>query len=965
MEIDGNRKVDEAPRGDAISRVTQIALFTAAQFAAALGKTPQAVRKTLHGVKPAGVRMVNGKEAATWTLASLPPPLRCSLDAEARLHRCRDAGHLLAMPPKRWEPAVPLNQIADSEITRASKLRAALMPSLLQQHDCDLPTTEFGARGIDDYAKHFGRRITAHYWHKLFNRTLWRDNAAENWSRLEIYLSDKPSPKKAPAHTLPKALRDQFQELTAFIDACRNSASPTDTEKRGIWTLAIEQYEKSISVGMKLKQAARRVRDFLFAKASFLAPTRNALRMAFERKLARWKESGQDAKSLRDGRESNGNSFEIPEEDRDLLIHRAVFYYRGDVAPAWRDLLRKGFSPEVIERYAGRAADKSHVPASVMDSIAPEVDILTVMHQGPRAFDAIKGHVTRSYDGISSLQCISGDDFTLNTYFYIPDGHGWFQLTRGQVILFIDFRSLRVLGWALEPHKSYSSLTIRSLCTHVFGEFGVPAILYFERGMWKSATLLKGKTDPFGFTEISQGLREFGVKFIHAIRPRTKAVERVGGMFQDIAEAEPGYCGRAERRDAPESLRKQMAEVEARKVHPSKYFYSLDQWDRRIGQLVDQYNAEPQQGHILAGMSPEQAFEAHIDRNNPPMQFSAGLRYLLAHDKRLARVTLNGVTIQIGKQKFNYRGQEIAHLDGREVIIWFDPENPETVVITNPDRTNPICVARSENPNALESLTDPESGTLGRELARIEGQASHMKTRFNVVKAKFPLPQRRLLAAAQAVELGQEIESHRKQFQDRQIKTQSRGDVIRRRAQKLGLRADLVENSDQNRDALNLMVEARREGETQRADSVIPQSAQENLPTEDALILSELLDAKDKPANDPIPGKSLQEENGKTVYYLKTGGSDKAKYVDDLVDQLTKFRKAGANFGQHFHGETSFGVTKKIAQSQLKCNLHDESRFDEICEHLKAKIDATILGKRNAAKGLPNYREFYEAQEAL
>ncbi len=128
-----------------------------------------------------------------------------------------------------------------------------------------------------------------------------------------------------------------------------------------------------------------------------------------------------------------------------------------------------------------------------MESVAPEVEILTVMHQGPRAFDAIKGHVTRSYDGISSLQCISGDDFTLNTYFYVPDGNGWFQLTRGQVILFIDFRSLRILGWALEPRKSYSSLTIRSLCTHVFGEFGVPEILYFERGIVEKRDVAEGQ----------------------------------------------------------------------------------------------------------------------------------------------------------------------------------------------------------------------------------------------------------------------------------------------------------------------------------------------------------------------------------------------------------------------------------------------------------------------------------------
>jgi len=40
--------------------------------------------------------------------------------------------------------------------------------------------------------------------------------------------------------------------------------------------------------------------------------------------------------------------------------------------------------------------------------------------------------VTRSYDGISSLQCISGDISRVNTYFYIPDGNGWFDLTRGQ-----------------------------------------------------------------------------------------------------------------------------------------------------------------------------------------------------------------------------------------------------------------------------------------------------------------------------------------------------------------------------------------------------------------------------------------------------------------------------------------------------------------------------------------------------
>lgn len=807
----------ESPDGTAIC-------FTATQIAVALGKTPRSVRRQLESLTPAGVKIVNGNETSVFALGQLPENLRTQIEDVARRLNYRNAAALLSAPRKKWMPALPLDQIADKDIQAATKLREALLPSLIQRHDANLSTAEMEARGVEDYRRVFGNQITGRYWRKLFRRTISRDNGAEEWNRLEIYFHERLKRKAMLADIVPDTLVSEFAEIEGYIEACGDPHAPSEMECRGVWTLAFRKYTSLVNIGESEKRASRQVRAYLFSRAKFLAASRDALLKAFDRKLEAFKNAGNDPKALRDGREDNGDRFSLPENDRDALVHRAVFYYRGDIAPAWRDLLKGGFSPEVVSRYAGRAADKSHVSASVMDSIAPEVEILTVMHRGKRAFDAIKGHVTRSYDGIASLRCISGDDFTLNTYFFVPDGKGWFQLTRGQVILFIDFRSLRILGWALEPRRSYSSLTIRSLCTHVFGEFGVPEVLYFERGLWKHAALLKGKTDPFDFTEISQGLREFGIKFIHAIRPRTKTVERVGGMFQDIAEAEPGYCGRDERCDAPESLRRQMAEVQARKVHPSKNFYSWEQWNQRIGQLVDQYNGEVQQGHILAGMSPEQAFEKYLSKDNPPMQFSAVLRYLLAHDKRLEHVTMNGVTIQIGKQKFNYRGQEIAHLVGREVLAWFDPENPETIVVTNPDRTNPICVARSENPNALESLVAPESGTLGRELSRIEGQASHMKTRFNVVKSKFKLPQRQLLATVQAVELGEEITVQKA----RHVERTERRQRDHRQAQRL----------------------------TQRTGILVPEHAEKNVNPEDAKFLSDFLNAsQDKSAPSPAAGK--------------------------------------------------------------------------------------------------------------
>jgi hypothetical protein len=789
--------------------------FTASRFAACLGTSPQAVRKGLLDTPATGVQIIGGIEAAAWSLDRLPESLRKRLDEEALRHGYRDAVAMLAEPTRQWQPALPLDKIAESHIEGARKLREVLRPWLVQQHNTSLATKDLEARGVADYARVFGHRITGRYWRELFARTVRRDNGAEDWNRLEIYLPERPAAKEPAARMVTEALAEEFGAIVRFIGACGNPAAPSATEQRGVWTLAIDKYASLVSSGMPAKRAARRMRSFLFAKAPFLASTRDALLKAFDRKREALERSAGDAKALRDGREQNGERFDLPEDDRDRLIHRAVFYYRGDVAPAWRDLVKAGFSEPVRQRYLGKAASKSHVPTSVMDSVGSEVDILTVMHQGPRAFDSITGHVDRSYEGIASLKCMSADDFTMPVYYYVPDGKGWFMLTRGQILLFSDFSALRIIGWSMQPDRNYSSLTIRSLCTHVFAEHGVPRVLAFERGIWQSSSLIKGRDPaPFEFTEVVQGLREFGIKFIHSIRPRSKTVERIGGLVQDLMEAEPGYCGRNERVDAPETLRKQMAEVEARKVHPSKYFYSYEDWHRRFGEIVEQYNAAPQQGRILCGLSPDTAFIKFADADDPPMQFSAGLRYLLAHDKRAAKVTLNGVTFQVGKQKFNYRGDEIAHLVGQHVLAWFDPENPETLVVTDMQRRNPICVARSKEVSALECVTDPDSGRLAQELRRVAGQASYMKARFTAVKSKFPMPQRRALADARTLQLGQQIEEQKTAQQQKTVRV----DRMRRQASRMEIPAAMLDDDPETQRGLELLAEAEREHQRGRGN---------------------------------------------------------------------------------------------------------------------------------------------------
>src|ERR1019366_9206408 len=314
------------------------------------------------------------------------------------------------------------------------------------------------------------------------------------------------------------------------------------------------------------------------------------------------------------------------------------------------------------------------------------------------------------------------------------------------------------------------------------------------------------------FTEVVQGLREFGIRFIHSIRPRSKTVKRIGGLVQDLMEAEPGYCGRNERVDAPETLRKQMAEVEARKVHPSRYFYSYEDWHRRFGEIVNQYNAAPQQGRILCGMSPDEALAKLADSDDPPMQFSAGLRYLLAHDKRPAKVTLNGVTFQVGRQKFNYRGKEIAHLVGQDVLAWFDPENPETLTVTDMQRRNPICVARSHEVSALECVTDPDSGRLAQEMRGIAGQGSHMKARFIAVKSKFPMPQRRARADVRTLQLGQQIEEQKTARKEKTVRV----DRMRRQAHRMAIPAVMIDDDPDTQRGLELLAEAERDHQSGR-----------------------------------------------------------------------------------------------------------------------------------------------------
>jgi hypothetical protein len=94
-----------------------------------------------------------------------------------------------------------------------------------------------------------------------------------------------------------------------------------------------------------------------------------------------------------------------------------------------------------------------------------------------------------------------------------------------------------------------------------------------------------------------------------------------------------------------------------------------------------------------------------------------------------------------------------------------------------------------------------------------------------------------------------------------------------------------------------------------------------------------------------------------------TIGADPPRYnyVEYLIKQLTKFRQAGASYGQR-RGKIHSGSVRKILDNELGGLPKDQpvDRFDDIVAVLKSKIGNTALGRNNTSRGIRNYHEFEE-----
>jgi transposase InsO family protein len=818
-----------------MSNTASATTFTAAQIATCLGVTPQAVRKTLRGIEAASVKIVCGVETAAWNFEQLPEKLRTRLNEEAGRRSYRNAQALLASPPTVWQPALALNNICRKDLEIAQKLQRALRPWLAQQHTCDLASSEMERLGVVDYAREFGHSISFRYWRELFMRTLKRDGGAEDWGRLEIYLPGKLTPKAGPCKVVLDALVEQFPALDSFIASCSNP--PTEAQRKGVWGLALGKYKDMVLSGcIDKKRAAAQTRAFLFAKASFLAPSRDALLKVFNRKAARFEASGWNIEVINtNNRLKNGTRVQIPLEDLEKLRHSAAFKNGARIDAAWR------------EEYAGLSEATKRVgknpnraPRSVHKLLIREkVDALHAIHQrGTRAVKVMVGGVDRQREGSHSCHQYVVDDMTSNIEIALQYPDGTWSLLVPQIVAVMDSTSNKFVGWAVSTDAGPTAELSCAAVLDAFRRHGVPKQLGVENGLvFGKALNINGKADEQGRTVVA-GLAQYGCEVRHfdKMSPTSKAeLEKGFDLIQQRMERHPGYTGRLQMIDASDDFKREQRLIRSGKIPGTEYRYTFQEFLIVLHRIFEDYNSKPQHGQ-LKGLSPNEAFESLKDANDPPITIPREFEWLLANARYRVTVELGGVRMRHYGRSLRVRGGRLLDLVGKELWALIQRSDDSVVTFMNLDYSSPFTMEICERPSICEKLVSPGSEVLARELAKKNEHVAAVRNEYKDLIQRYGNPRRQLLneirqqqnAPGPAVDrplvipetmqrAGLDMEKQREDLHKHKTERTRRLSSMRRKAERAGISPVLLDDTQEHQEGLDLIDAARKEHERGRS----------------------------------------------------------------------------------------------------------------------------------------------------
>jgi hypothetical protein len=356
-----------------------------------------------------------------------------------------------------------------------------------------------------------------------------------------------PQSSDTEGAALPAIRPPGFSDLEVCRDLVRDRRNLTAAEAQMVWKAAAGTVVCLKEDGMKESAAKVLVTQWLWREKLLLSKTPGAFVRNLERKL--------QAGSFGD-RRPYANALKrapkLSKDDLDLLVFTALNKgHHGSVDAAWEELAKGAkLSVELLKRYPLPKRRRPRCPKSIRSQVQPELRRLWDANNRPRFAKLNGAYIDRDWSGVFAGDWYESDDITLPVYWYVPDGKGWFALTRGQFLPMVDCRSKKILDFILIPAKSYAAFHIRSLINHVCSraDYGQPRQgFHFECGIWKTAKLV-GNGPPTDDELKEHFASRLGLKISHALpgNAKSKIVENISGLLQNLMAGEPGYVGRSE-----------------------------------------------------------------------------------------------------------------------------------------------------------------------------------------------------------------------------------------------------------------------------------------------------------------------------------------------------------------------------------------------------------------------------------
>ena len=459
----------------------------------------------------------------------------------------------------------------------------------------------------------------------------------------------------------------------------------------------------------------------------------------------------------------------------ELLINQpseiAVFEHDGDIDPSWADCIReKRLSREIIARYSLPKNRRPKCPKRVRSQVAAEIARLYPHHLGPRHARLVGADVRRDWSNVPSGFMYSSDDHTLDVYYYIPDGKGWFSMIRGQFIPVIDVRSKKILDFVLIDSPNYTAFAIRSLFKRVGLRFGLPEIWHLECGLWKRSKLL-GRRGAAGraqsLPEIERNFAErLGTRICHALpgNAKSKVIENVFSLLVRRMAGEPGYVGSDERHVKYERVRAAIAKVEKGPqigTPPAELrFRSGDEWKARLEEICTDYNNAKQESRVIGEyLSPEDAWLKFRQRDAngtiiQPVILPKELEHMLGEHQQQVTITRNGISLFNGR--YRYRNPELMNCPDKIMLASFDPDDPSQIVVQDLKGERFIGVPLVPD---VPAVADTELLALGAKEAAACNRLA--KARYSELAAKWLPKGRPVIVDAQARETARNMEAAR------------------------------------------------------------------------------------------------------------------------------------------------------------------------------------------------------------